>query len=188
MLALTPTTMLIADGSLTSRPSKASCLLAYTGQGKSPLLKFAYATQSSEVIKEAFEASSDAAIKKCRYLNNHVTTSINLNELLKSAEKWNEPAGMRIVVEELSQLCNQRFEGKPQKCKMESVDMIQIVDPSFESGKKTGSNKISVDALRVVITAGCQPNKIHQFLPHTLEGESFRVDIIGTPVLVSTEN
>jgi hypothetical protein len=187
LLSLTPVGLMIEDGAMHTRVSRATVLLAYTGMGKSPLLKFAYEASQSTTVQQTFASSPSPSIKKCETFSNVVTTSINLNFLLKTAEKFNDPSGLRIVVEELSHLMN-KSNGKLDKAKLDPVDFITVIDPTFVSGKKTASNKVTVPDLRCVVTAGCQPNKIHEFFPHSLEGESFRVEFVGTPAHKSTEN
>ena len=112
---------------------------------------------------------------------------MNFTQCVKKAEEHNDAAGLRLLLEELSYLVN-ALKSKQNSSKLDIVDFICLVDPTFDVGKDNARNQQSVENLRMILTAGCQPNRIPYYLPHTLEGESFRVDVVGTPLHNSLSN
>jgi len=186
-LAFSPCFARIVDDSMPTRITRGSILLAYTGMGKSPLLRFVYDTVVSTPLMQQCQASFVPAVKSMADFEHVISKTTNLNELYNIGKKYNMPCGLRVFVEEISHLLN-KTNGRQDKAKLDPVDLITVIDPAFDAGKNVASHRVHVENLRVILTAGCQPNKLHEYLPHSLEGESFRIEIVGTPVHESTSN
>ena len=188
-LFLTKNTFRLQDRGMVKRVAKSTVLLAFSGMGKSPLLKMYYDLLRDRAVTQALGSSGNPDIKAMEKLPMVKTQgNINMSKLYREAETINEPCGFRIIVEELSQAVNEIGGAKPNASRLDPQDFIAMVDPTFQSGKDNCQNSQSISNLRVIITAGCQPNKLPFFLPHTLEGESFRVEVLTSPLEDSTGN
>ena len=151
-------------------------LIAITGGGKSIVLEMAEKVLVDPKVKEALKTAKNPAVRKMSDMDLVTSCRFNLEGLLEEAKKRNEPAGIRSIHEEIGDSMS-KFGAAMDKDKLRPRDVITILNPTMQTGKRLKTVFSAIPNLKVNGTFGCQGAMAHFYLPCTKEGESSRWNV-----------
>ena len=179
---LMPKDFVVKDGSIAYKTARCTAVCAISGGSKSPVLDEADNEISNDVFKGHCTRSTSAAVRelaggKWRYEKGGSTAAF-----IKSAAENQGPCGARGILEEAGAMFN-KFPIERDGSKMSISDYIKLFNAVLDIGKHTitrGDDK--AQNFRFVLSMGIQRTQLHFFLPFTSQGESYRPDVLLSPI------
>ena len=170
------------EGEVKFPASRFSLLVAASGAGKSPLMALVEKVLKSPLVRASFSSSRNKWVSDLSDYSWYSTQCQNLEGLLADAAKHNKPIGLRRCHEELAQTVSAI--GSADTDKLRPAQVILVSNPALDAGKRLKGSAVSVENLKVCLTAAVQGNLCWKFLPFTPEGESARwVPAVSSPTV-----